>query len=102
MGAGVSNRTRQMAVAGLRATLPALCCLLLCAGPISAQPSACASLAALVDAPGPLFVASFPASPPRELLRVAFLYDNAAAALALIGCGEKNKAAQIGDAILAA
>jgi hypothetical protein len=91
-----------MAVATLRAALPALCCLLLCASPISAQPSACASLAALVETPGPELLASFPASPPRELLHAAFLYDNAAAALALIGCGEKNKAAQIGDAILAA
>jgi hypothetical protein len=91
-----------MARSPLRVTWAALCCLLFCVGRTSAQPSACASLAALVDAPGPLFLESFPESPPRELLHVAFLYDNAAAALALIGCGEKNKAAQIGDAILAA
>jgi hypothetical protein len=39
---------------------------------------------------------------PGPLQGAAFLYDNAVAAIALIGCGQPKKAAQIGDAILAA
>ena len=38
----------------------------------------------------------------KALKNVAFLYDNAAAVLALVGCGDTAHAARIGDAILAA
>lgn len=63
---------------------------------------ACATLGALVDtAPaGPVFLASYPGTGIRELKDAAFLYDNAAAAIALVGCGEPAKARRIGDAIL--
>jgi hypothetical protein len=70
----------------------------------AAAGDACSSLAATVDAvpAGPVFLASYPAGAPRELRNVAFLYDNAVAAIALIGCGETGRARRIGDAILAA
>ena len=61
-------------------------------------------LARQVDAAGrgAVFVASYPVAPDKTLRNVAFLYDNAAAALALIGCGDLGRAGRIGDAILAA
>ncbi|MBA2590336.1 MAG: hypothetical protein H0U98_17120 [Alphaproteobacteria bacterium] len=49
-----------------------------------------------------MFVASYPTATDKALKHVAFLYDNAAAALALTGCGDMAHAALIGDAILAA
>jgi hypothetical protein len=49
-----------------------------------------------------VFVTSYPAATDKALEHVAFLYDNAAAALALTGCGDTGHAARIGDAILAA
>jgi hypothetical protein len=69
-----------------------------------AQPgTACAYLAGLVpESGGPLFVPSYPAAGPGPLRGVAFLYDNATAAIALVGCGQPRRAARIGDAILAA
>jgi hypothetical protein len=51
---------------------------------------------------GPGFVASYPTAKIDQLRDVAFLYDNAAAVLALIGCGDEKSAAQIGDAIVLA
>lgn len=69
--------------------------------PAIAEP--CATLAKQVDAAGSAaFVVSYPQSPDKALKNVAFLYDNAAAALALIGCGDLDRARRIGDAILAA
>ncbi|HXP96322.1 MAG TPA: hypothetical protein VN809_06395, partial [Telmatospirillum sp.] len=67
-------------------------------------PSACATLAGLIDAApaGPVFLASFPTVTDGPLHAAAFLYDNAAAAIALVGCGQAQKARPIGDAILAA
>jgi hypothetical protein len=47
-----------------------------------------------------VFLASYPAAPPGPLKDTAFLYDNAAAAIALTGCGEPAKAQRITDAIL--
>lgn len=62
---------------------------------------ACAALArAMGDAPGARFLASYPTSTDPAIKDAAFLYDNAAAAIALVGCGERAKAARIGDAIL--
>jgi len=80
--------------------------LLLWAGPparaVEATP-ACAYLArALGDGDAPRFLPSYPATQERTLKDVAFLYDNAAAAIALVGCGERQKAARIGAAILLA
>ena len=72
--------------------------------PLPAVAEPCAVLARQVDAAGrgAAFVASYPVAPDKALRNVAFLYDNAAAALALIGCGDLGRAGRIGDAILAA
>ena len=74
--------------------------LLLLPLPAGAEP--CAVLAKQVETGGAGFVVSYPATQDKALKKVAFLYDNAAATLALIGCGDLNRARQIGDAILAA
>ncbi|MEI9886522.1 MAG: hypothetical protein WDN08_08465 [Rhizomicrobium sp.] len=70
----------------------------------AAPPSPCAYLAAQLDAapPGPVFLVSYPTAGPGPLKDVAFLYDNAAAAVALVGCGQIPKARRVGDAILVA
>lgn len=82
----------------------ALFILALCASPLTGQaaPSACAHLAQLVDsAPsGPVFLASYPTAEPGPLAGTAFLYDNAAAAIALVGCGDRPRAERIGKAIV--
>lgn len=82
--------------------LAALFCGL--SGSAAAAGDACAGLTASVDAvpSGPVFLASYPVGAPRELRDVAFLYDNAVAVIALIGCGQPARAGRIGDAILAA
>jgi hypothetical protein len=48
-----------------------------------------------------MFVTSFPTAEQGPLKDVAFLYDNAVAAIALVACGYTSQAAQIGDAVLA-
>jgi hypothetical protein len=70
----------------------------------AAPPTACGHLAGLVEAapPGPVFLASYPTVAEGPLHAAAFLYDNAAAAIALVGCGQVEKARRIGDAILLA
>lgn len=67
-------------------------------------PTACAYLSQSVDAQaaGAVFLPSFPTVESDALRGAAFLYDNAVATIALIGCGEGKKAARIGDAMLAA
>jgi hypothetical protein len=76
--------------------------------PLPALAEPCAVLARQVDAAGhgsntgAVFVVSYPAATDKALRNVAFLYDNAAATLALVGCGDTARAARIGDAILAA
>ncbi len=66
-------------------------------------PDACSYLAGLLDdGSGPVFLTSFPTVEEGPLHQAAFLYDNAVAAIALIGCGQRDKAARIGDAILTA
>lgn len=76
-------------------------CLLL-AGCMPKPPDACSWLAGAVDSRpgGATFLASYPTAGPGPLQGTAFLYDNALAALALVGCGAPQKAARIGDAIL--
>jgi hypothetical protein len=81
--------------------------LLLCglSGISAAQPqqTACAYLTSLVPADsGPLFLPSYPTAAEGPLRGVAYLYDDAVAAVALVGCGERERARHIGDAILAA
>lgn len=71
-------------------------------GPACAEPSACTSLGETLRQPGPVFLISFPSAEPGPLKDVAFLYDNAVAAIALVACGYTSQAAQIGDAMLAA
>ncbi|MEI9988494.1 MAG: hypothetical protein WDM86_00505 [Rhizomicrobium sp.] len=69
----------------------------------NAAPTPCVTLAAqLVPSAGPVFLASYPGTTIRELKDAAFLYDNAAATIALIGCNDIAHARRIGDAILAA
>jgi len=70
--------------------------------PASAASNACAYLAGLVERapPGPLFLVSYPTVEKGALHGAAYLYDNAAAAIALVGCGERDKARRIGQAIL--
>lgn len=62
---------------------------------------ACAYLSGLVDKapPGPIFLPSYPTVDTGPLHGAAYLYDNAAAAIALVGCGERDKAYRIGAAI---
>lgn len=65
------------------------------------KPDSCAYLAGLVAPDGPpLFLPSYPAAEPGALRNTAYLYDNAAAAIALVGCGEARRAGRIGDAML--
>ena len=65
--------------------------------------SACAYLSGLIPtAGGPLFLPSYPNAEPGPLRGTAYVYDNAATAIALVGCGEAGRARRIGDAILAA
>ncbi len=78
---------------------------MLCVLPMAgraAPESACQHLGHLVDAAsaGPVFLASYPTAEPGPLANTAFLYDNAAAAIALVGCGDKARAERIGQAIL--
>ncbi|WP_231908195.1 hypothetical protein [Cupriavidus sp. USMAHM13] len=70
----------------------------------------CLTLARLADAvpgSGPLFLASYEAAPGGEplapaLRQAAFVYDNALAGIALIACGQAQRARRIGDAMLQA
>ena len=71
---------------------------------LAAEP-ACATLARTMAGTGPTFLVSYPTAssgPLQALQGAAFLYDNAVAAIALVGCGDVPKAARIGDAMLAA
>lgn len=48
------------------------------------------------------FLASYPTAEPGPLHNVAFLYDNAVATIALVGCGAVHQATAIGEAMLLA
>jgi hypothetical protein len=84
--------------------LAALSILLAVGSTASAAPaSPCVELAAAFDAStAPLFLASYPTAGPGPLKDTAFLYDNAVAAIALVGCGDTAHARRIGDAMLIA
>lgn len=81
-----------------------ICALLLCARPAAAMPAPCEVLQRTIDrAPsGPVFLASYPTATIGALHGAAFLYDNAVAAIALVGCGDARDADRIGDAMLLA
>ena len=68
----------------------------------SAEESACASLTRLIEAQSgtALFLPSYPTAGPGPLHNVAFLYDNAVAAIALVGCGQLAQGRRIGNAML--
>jgi hypothetical protein len=51
---------------------------------------------------GAVLLASYPSERRGVLSKVAFTYDNAVAAIALVGCGQVRAAARIGDALLLA
>ncbi|HEY4943196.1 MAG TPA: hypothetical protein VII56_17330 [Rhizomicrobium sp.] len=72
--------------------------------PAAAAPSPCTYLTTQINAapPGPVFLVSYPTAGDGPLKDTAFLYDNAAAAIALVGCNEVPRARRIGDAILIA
>jgi hypothetical protein len=80
--------------------------IIMAAAPLQAlatpKASACGYLAGLIDKapPGPLFLPSYPTVESGPLHGAAYLYDNAVAAIALVGCGERDKAYRIGAAIL--
>src|SRR5690349_20741787 len=62
--------------------------------------SACEYLTGLIDkASEPLFLPSYPTVEAGPLHNAAYLYDNAVAAIALVGCGEQDKAHRIGTSI---
>lgn len=63
---------------------------------------ACAYLAKQMDArpTGAVFLPSYPSQRDGPLKDAAYLYDNAVAAVALVGCGKAAQARRIGDAIL--
>jgi hypothetical protein len=69
-----------------------------------AVPSACSYLAArTAQLPaGPVLLASYPTERSGPLSGVAFTYDNAVAAIALVGCHQTQQARRIGDALLLA
>jgi len=73
-------------------------------GGAQAAPSACDVLrSAVAQSPrGPVFLPSFPQEKDGALHNTAFLYDNAVATLALVGCGDAKDAARIGAAMLVA
>jgi hypothetical protein len=82
----------------------ALFALAATAGVAQAAPSACDVLhnAVAQSPPGPVFLPSFPQEKDGPLHNTAFLYDNAVAAVALVGCGDAKDAARIGEAMLIA
>jgi hypothetical protein len=65
-------------------------------------PSACDDIAQLMDRQpdGPAFLASYPTAQPGPLKGAAYLYDNAVATIALVACGQPEKASRIADAIV--
>ena len=70
----------------------------------ASSPPACRVLTRMMaqQKPGPVFLASYPTATVAQLKNTAYLYDNAIAAIALIGCGQPALAGRIGAAILIA
>ncbi|HEX4376887.1 MAG TPA: hypothetical protein VHZ99_07040 [Steroidobacteraceae bacterium] len=85
--------------------LTSVCDAVLCdAASTQAIPSACSYLTDRIAAmpAGPVLLASYPTERSGPLGGVAFTYDNAVAAIALIGCHQTQHARRIGDALLLA
>jgi len=84
--------------------------VLIAAMPMAAardMPDACrdlqgAAVAAAAATDLPVLLASFPSAAEGPLHQAAFLYDNAVAIIALIGCGDITDARRIGDALVLA
>lgn len=74
--------------------------LLAACGARAAEPSACDSLARMAGATGPGFVASYPTVGQGPLKDAAYLYDIDVAVVALVGCGRRDLAVRLGEAIL--
>jgi hypothetical protein len=74
------------------------------AAPTAAAFGACATLAALASGASgaPQLLASFPTAGKGPLHATAFTYDNAAAVIALVGCGRPELARSVADGLLAA
>ena len=71
------------------------------AAPTSAACSYLAQSVASLPA-GPVLLASYPSERSGVLSNAAFTYDNAVAAIALVGCGRVAQGRRIGDALLLA
>lgn len=69
---------------------------------LAAPDEACSYLAKQMDArpKGAVFLPSYPMARDVALKDAAYLYDNAVAAVALVGCGNTGQASRIGDALL--
>jgi len=90
-------------MANLHRALLIACGLALATKPVDAAPRACATLEKqAAQLTGPAFLASFPKEKTGPLAQVAFVYDNAVAAIALVACGDVAHAKNITGAILAA
>jgi hypothetical protein len=72
--------------------------------PAAAAAGACATLAGLASggSRAPQLLASFPTAGKGALYATAFTYDNAAAVIALVGCGRPELARSVADGLLAA
>lgn len=77
---------------------------LICSSAAAMEKPACGILKQRVEnaPPGPVMLASFDGAPSGPLEGTAFLYDNAVALIALVGCGEIDKAERIADAFVLA
>ena len=89
----------------ITALIPALLLALGAAAARGAEPAgaspACAHLISLMalQSGAAVWLPSYPQAPPGPLQHAAFLYDNAATAIALTGCGQPLQARRIGEAM---
>ncbi len=80
---------------------PGLICLLMGLTAAAPAPAGCRAMARLAPAGGgPVFLPSYPTATAPALRGVAFTYDNALAAIALIACGNRRLARRIGAALV--
>lgn len=80
-----------------------LCALLGHVSLAAAAADACGDLASVADdGSGAMLLPSFVDEKSAALVGAAFTYDNAVAAIALVGCGDTRGARRIGDALLLA
>jgi hypothetical protein len=85
----------------MRLAASTILAVIVCATHARAATPACQTLAGRIGGrASPVFLASYPQETSGPLKQVAFLYDNAVATIALLGCGDTAKARRIGDAML--